>query len=243
MRRTLLIKVLSKAQPTAENVAAVIELTSTKIVELLKAQSMTFYPLDEDQIAFKHVYYSPTLWAGDPMKKQSFKGRTEKLLQLKIPMGEGIVGKAIETGSHLFFFKGDNSGNEMLSLSENEGFEILATATVPLIAGGRVIGAGQLLNKEPTALSKIFEEEDLDVLREAAEYAAPLTQRMRNPEYALSDHDTAKFVARFTNTPLIATRARSLTSTISCSKSPEWRLHVGRRSCPSAGFRRPQLLP
>ena len=31
---------------------------------------------------------------------------------------------------------------------------------------------------------------------------------MRNPEYALSDHHTAKFDARFINTPLIATREK-----------------------------------
>ncbi|MGB0370043.1 MAG: ATPase, T2SS/T4P/T4SS family [Opitutales bacterium] len=206
LRRTLLIKVLSKPQPTAEDVQAVIELTSSKIVELLHAQSMTFYLLDDEEITFRHVYYSPTLWENAPDKEAQFNAQAEKLLKIRLPMGKGIVGKVISTGQPLFFFQGDGSGNEMISLSDAAGFDIMAMATVPLIAAGRVIGAVQMLNKEPDADTQIFEEEDLSVLREVAEYAAPLIQRMMNPEYALSDQDTAKFVARFTDTPLLATR-------------------------------------
>ena len=43
LRRSLLIKVISKAVPSREDVATVIELTASKVVEALQAQSMTLY--------------------------------------------------------------------------------------------------------------------------------------------------------------------------------------------------------
>jgi hypothetical protein len=63
----------------------VIELTASKVVEALQAQSMTLYLVEGNDIAFKQVYYSPTLWAGDPKKEAKFKEMEQKLLQLKIP--------------------------------------------------------------------------------------------------------------------------------------------------------------
>ena len=69
LRRSLLIKVISKPAPSREDVASVIELTASKVVEALQAQSMTFYLVEGNEIAFKQIYYSPTLWAGDPAKK------------------------------------------------------------------------------------------------------------------------------------------------------------------------------
>ena len=61
LRRSLLIKVISKPAPSREDVASVIELTGSEDVEALQAQSMTFYLVEGNEIAFKQVYYSPTL--------------------------------------------------------------------------------------------------------------------------------------------------------------------------------------
>ena len=65
LRRSLLIKVISKPAPSREDVNSVIELTCSKVVEALQAQSMTFYLVEGREITFKNVYYSPTLWAKD----------------------------------------------------------------------------------------------------------------------------------------------------------------------------------
>jgi len=54
-------------------------------VEALQAQSMTFYLVEGNEIAFKQVYYSPTLWTGDPVKEKKFQETASKLLSLKIP--------------------------------------------------------------------------------------------------------------------------------------------------------------
>ena len=43
LRRSLLIKVISKPAPSREDVNTVIELTASKVVESLQAQSMTLY--------------------------------------------------------------------------------------------------------------------------------------------------------------------------------------------------------
>src|SRR5208282_3528909 len=92
LRKQLLLRVLSKPQPTREDVTSVIELTAAKVVEALEAQSMTLFLVEGNDIAFKHVYYSPTLWAQDRTKEKEFTEKKEKLLQMKVPQGAGIVG-------------------------------------------------------------------------------------------------------------------------------------------------------
>ena len=103
LRRSLLIKVISKPAPSREDLTSVIELTAYKVVEALQAQSMTFYLVEGNDIAFKHVFYSPTLWGKDKDKEKQFQETQAKLLTLKLPLGTGNVGKVIQTGESLFF--------------------------------------------------------------------------------------------------------------------------------------------
>jgi len=201
LRRSLLIKIISKPAPSREDVASVIELTASKVVEALQAQSMTFYLVDGGEIAFKQVYYSPTLWGADKGKEANFRDTAKKLLALKLPAGTGNVGKVIQTGEPLFF---SNKGAEAASLKNmNTGFEVHSMLTVPLKTN-IVIGAIQVLNKEPAAgTNGQFTEKDLVVLQEVAEYSSSLIQRMLDPKFQLSAEDTAKFIARFTDLPLV----------------------------------------
>ena len=202
LRRTLLLKVISKPQPSREDVSSVIELTAGKVVEALQAQSMTFYIVEANQIAFKHVYYSPTLWEEEPAKEEEFEEKRKTLLDLKLPLGTGIVGQVIEHAEPVFFNANDNP-ESMHNLSQNTGFAVNSMLTVPLIANNKTIGAIQLLNKEPFADTQIFLEEDLKILQEVAEYSAPLIQRMLDPKYQIDDRETAKFISRFTGNDLI----------------------------------------
>ena len=55
LRRSLLIKIISKPAPSREDVNSVIELTASKVVEALQAQSMTFYLVEGNDIVFKQV--------------------------------------------------------------------------------------------------------------------------------------------------------------------------------------------
>ena len=99
----MLIKVISKPAPSREDVSTVIELTASKVVESLQAQSMTLYLVEGGEIAFRQVYYSPSLWGNDKAKQIQFKETQRKLLALKLPAGTGNVGKVIQTGEPLFF--------------------------------------------------------------------------------------------------------------------------------------------
>ena len=98
LRRSLLIKVISKPAPSREDVSTVIELTASKVVESLQAQSMTLYLVEGGEIVFRQVYYSPSLWGTDKSKQIQFKEAQRKLLALRLPAGTGNVGKVIQTG-------------------------------------------------------------------------------------------------------------------------------------------------
>ena len=85
----------------------------------------------------------------------------------------------------------------------NTGFEVHSMLTVPLKTN-IVLGAIQLLNKEVQAgTNGQFDQKDLALLQEVAEYSATLMHRMLEPKFQLSAEDTAKFVAKFSDLPLV----------------------------------------
>ncbi len=203
LRRSLLIKVISKPAPSREDVASVIELTASKVVEALQAQSMTFYLVEGNEIAFKQVYYSPTLWTGEPGKEKKFQDTAAKLLALKIPLGKGIVGKVIESGEPIFFRNSESQAPFMASMAQTTGFEVRSMLTVPLKTT-ITLGAIQVLNKELSAGTEgEFTEKDLALLKEVAEYSSTLIHRMVDPKFVPSADDTARFVAKLTDLPLV----------------------------------------
>jgi type II secretory ATPase GspE/PulE/Tfp pilus assembly ATPase PilB-like protein len=203
LRRSLLIKVISKPAPSREDVSSVIELTSSKVVEALQAQSMTFYIVEGNDIVFKNVYYSPTLWAKEPALETKLQETAAKLLALKLPLGTGVVGKVISTGEPVFFQNTETQAPFMSSLAKTTGFEVRSMLTVPLKTS-IVIGAIQVLNKELSAgTGGEFTDKDLALLQEVAEYSATLIHRMLDPKFQLSADDTAKFVSKLTDLPLV----------------------------------------
>ena len=202
LRRSLLIKVISKPAPSKEDVTSVIELTASKVVEALQAQSMTFYLVEGNDIVFKQVYYSPTLWAKDPPKQKKFEETQAKLLALKLPLGTGNVGKVIQTGEPIFFRSSDNP-EQMASMAKTTGFEVKSMLTVAL-KDTITLGAIQVLNKEEAAgTSGEFTDKDLVLLKEVAEYSSALIHRMVDPKFQPNADDTAKFVSKLTDLPLV----------------------------------------
>ena len=204
LRRSLLIKLISKPAPSREDMASVIELTASKVVEALQAQSLTLYLVEGNEIVFRHVYYSPSLWDTNKALEAKFKETAAKLNNLRLPAGKGIVGKVIADGKEIFFRNTQTQAPMMASMTQNTGFEVFSMLTVPLKAGNVVIGAIQVLNKEPVSgTNSQFTDSDLPLLVEVAEYSASLIQRMLDPKHQLSADDTAKFIARLTNHPLV----------------------------------------
>ena len=203
LRRSLLIKIISKPAPCKEDVASVIELTASKVVEALQAQSMTLYMVEGNDIAFKQIYYSPSLWSDDPKKESKFKEMENKLLQLKVPIGTGVVGKVIQTGEPVFFRNTESQAPMMTSMAKTTGFEVRSMLTVPLKTT-ITLGAIQTLNKEFSAgTNGEFTEADLKLLTEVAEYSSALIHRMVDPKFQLGADDTARFVSKLTDLPLV----------------------------------------
>ncbi|MEO7597593.1 MAG: GspE/PulE family protein [Opitutus sp.] len=203
LRRSLLIKVISKPAPSREDINSVIELTSSKVVEALQAQSMTFYLVEGREITFKNVYYSPTLWAKDASLEQRFKESTDKLLAARLPLGTGVVGKVISSGEPAFFHDVAQPDGTSPVASASSAFKVQSMLTVPLRTN-IVLGAIQVLNKEQSAgTGGQFTDKDLQLLQEVAEYSASLLHRMLDPKFQLSAEDTAKFVAQLTELPLV----------------------------------------
>lgn len=202
LRRTLLLKVISKPQPTRDDVESVIELTASRVVEALAAQSMTLYLVENGRIQFKWVYYSPSLWEDHPEREAEFHDKRKALLGTSLPIGTGIVGEVIGSGRPVFFDDASDP-DQIHRLTQSTGFPVSAMLTVPLKGARRTIGAIQILNKELAADDPSFTETDLAVAEEVAEYSAPLIQRMLDPSFRITDIETAKFVARFTDNELI----------------------------------------
>ena len=180
-----------------------IELTASKVVDALEAQSMTLYLVEGGKIRFKHIYYSPTLWQDNPDKKKEFMDKREKLMMLELPLGTGLVGKVIENGEPVFMAPSRKDTAPMFSMAKDTGFHVSSMVTVPLRGRDKTIGAIQVLNKEPFAIHKEFSDNDLRVLEEAAEYSTPLLQRMLDPNFKIDDRDTAKYIAKFTDSELV----------------------------------------
>src|SRR5690606_4981123 len=104
LRRSLLIKVLSRSAPTRTEVASALEFAASRLLQALEAQSMTCYVVNENVLSFQQVYFSPRLWADDPAKEKYFKNKAANLLTMKIPLQAGeTMEQAIESGYPTFF--------------------------------------------------------------------------------------------------------------------------------------------
>jgi type IV pilus assembly protein PilB len=91
----------------------------------------------------------------------------------------------------------------MAAMAKTTGFEVKSMLTVPL-KDTITLGAIQTLNKEASACTDgEFTVADLKLLQEVAEYSATLIHRMIDPKYQLGPDDTARFVARLTDLPLV----------------------------------------
>lgn len=204
LRRYLLLKIISKAAPSREDLSSVFELTSTKIVEALRAQTISFFLIEDGQIAHKHVYFSPALWEAEPKVESAFREIQNKLLSTRVPLKSGVVGKVIASGNTAFFQTAEAEDASVKAVSNAIGLEVKSMLTVPLRTNV-VIGAIQVINKESEdGIASDFSEADLELLSEVAEYSAALIQRILDPKFQLSPEDTARFIARFTDTKLIS---------------------------------------
>lgn len=205
LRRSLLIKLLSSHAPTRADIAITIEQMASRLVDAVGAKSMSVYILEGSHISFTQVCYSPTLWAGDAEKEKRFRETAAELLALKIPRGSGIVGKVIETGEPVFFRSAERQAPAEPSMARAPGFQVHSMLTVPLKTS-ITLGALEVLNKEVPGIGVCdFHELDLVVLKEFAEYLSVLLHRMLDPKFQLPGADSARFIGRLADLPVVVT--------------------------------------
>ena len=91
----------------------------------------------------------------------------------------------------------------MQSMAQTTGFEVRSMLTVPLKTT-ITLGAIQVLNKEMSAGTEgEFTEKDLALRKEVAEYSFTLIHRMVDPKFVPNAEDTARFVSKLTDLPLV----------------------------------------
>ncbi len=91
----------------------------------------------------------------------------------------------------------------MQSMAQATGFELQSMLTVPLKTT-ITLGAIPVLNKEMSVGTEgEFTEKDLNLLKEVAEYSSTMIHRMVDPKFVPNAEDTARFVAKLTDLPLV----------------------------------------
>jgi type IV pilus assembly protein PilB len=91
----------------------------------------------------------------------------------------------------------------MAAMAKTPGFDVKSMLTVPLKTT-ITLGAIQVLNKEIAAgTNGEFTDADLALLKEVSEYSSALIHRMVDPKFQPNADDTAKFVSKLTEHPLV----------------------------------------
>ncbi|MCZ6688469.1 MAG: GspE/PulE family protein [Planctomycetota bacterium] len=188
-----------KRKLTEEDLEAVYRITVQKIIEAVQAQAITIYTVGNDnKIGFSQVFFSESLHKS-PADKKKYREKAEKLKDIKIPIGTGIVGKVIETGNALASLEVGDDPNFNRDIDAAIGFKTESMITVPIKDDGDVLGAIQVINKHPKTGTTVFSEVDQSFLEDVAEYSGKIMGRVKNPDKEFSEEEKAKYVARLSD--------------------------------------------
>ena len=195
-----LLKILvSRRDLTEKDLDTVLEITIQKLVELVRAQAITIYSLGEDHlIRFTHVYFSEELYRGNAQLREAYANKAERLRRITLKRGQGIVGKVIDTAETYISLDTQNDPNFFSGVDAETGFQTKSMITVPLVTD-QVIGAVQIINKNPPDGPGLFTERDRQLLEEVADYSARIIQKVNQPELKLNDLELAYYLSRLTD--------------------------------------------
>jgi len=195
-----LLKILvSKREITEKDLETVLEITIQKLVELVHAQAITIYSIGEDNlIHFTHAYFSEELYKHDDKLKEAYQKKAERLRNFTLKRGQGIVGKVIETSESYISLDTQNDPNFFSGIDEETGFQTKSMITVPLVTD-KVIGAIQIINKNPPDSPGLFTERDRQLLEEVSDYSAKIIQKVHQPDVKMTDTELAYYLSRLTD--------------------------------------------
>lgn len=195
----LLKTLTSKKSLDKEDQDTVMEITMSKVLSAVGAQKITVFLVDEDdqRIHFAYTFASPSLTKGDPELEAKFEQEAERLLAMSLPMGKGIVGRVIDSGTPYILMDAQSDANFYGGIDHDTGFATKSMITVP-IKTDRVLGAIQVLNKAEDAGVPFFTKADMNLLQEVADYSARIIEKVANPDIEFNDEEKAQYVARLT---------------------------------------------
>ena len=195
-----LLKVLvSKRQITEKDLGTVLEITIRKLVELVHAQAITIYSVAKDNtVHFTNVYFSEELYHGNEELREAYLNKSERLRSITLKRGQGIVGKVIESGESYISLDTQNDPNFYSGVDQETGFQTKSMITVPVLTD-RVIGAIQIINKNPPQSPGLFTNRDRQILEEVADYSARIIQKVHQPGIKMADTELAYYLSRLTD--------------------------------------------
>lgn len=117
-----------------------------QMVRFVKAEAGTLWILDDDR---------------EEIRAAAAEGPSAPvILNIRLKLGEGIVGKVIESGQAHLIEDATKDPSWAKRVDDASGFITRSMMTIPLVAKGKAIGAMQLLNKQG---DKLFNQEDVDL--------------------------------------------------------------------------------
>ncbi len=142
-----------------EDIIAAVDLESLFDVILRSATSLTdsegasLLLLDE---RFNELYFAAA--TGDV---------SEKLLSLRVPYGQGIAGKVVETGEPMIVDKGEIKSKYYQEIDKQTGFTTQSILAIPLKIDNRTIGVLEVVNKKTGS----YTQKDAEIIERLSVYA------------------------------------------------------------------------
>ncbi len=137
------------------DLSAVLESVMAVAAEVLEAEASSLVLRDEA--------------TGDLLFHVATGEKAEAIKPIRLKAGQGIVGWVVEKGEPLLINDVSKDPRFFQKVDEDSGFQTRAILCVPLLAGGRMLGAIEVLNKRGRSG---FTDEDLQLLRAVAGQAA-----------------------------------------------------------------------
>ncbi|MHB8875234.1 MAG: GGDEF domain-containing protein [Myxococcaceae bacterium] len=173
---------IAKALTSTLEVREVLGLVMQKVSELMRPNNWSLVLQDETG----QLYFEICVGEG-----------SEKLKDMRIRPGEGIVGTVFQTGTPRRVEDVEADPAFARRFDDASAFRTKSVLAVPLRSKGRTLGVIELVNG---ANARAFTEDDLSIVGGIADYAAIAIENARNfkrvQELTISDEHTGLFNAR-----------------------------------------------
>ncbi|MCP4631763.1 MAG: GspE/PulE family protein [candidate division Zixibacteria bacterium] len=198
---------LSDKELTEQELESILQATCIKALQAVHGVAITVYLVEQNAsidgaIRFKYIFYTPQISELGGNYNEIAKNTINKLKAMPLKRGQGIVGKVIETGKAILTEDAGACTDFNPEVDRQTGFKTYTMITAPFLNDG-VVGAMQVVNRMPESGREKFNEDDLELLQEVADYSARIIKKAFNPQMTLTDVEAANYLAKLGNTDFI----------------------------------------